>query len=199
MEIVLASASPRRAELLRQMGVNFRVVPSRVDEGTPEWPLKQWIRDAARAKAVSLLPREGEVILAADTIVVLGERVLGKPADDSEAVAMLELLSGKAHEVITGVCVIPPMGRDEHAARVYRDVETTKVYFRELTPQEITAYVATAEHRDKAGAYGIQGRGALLVERIEGCYSNVVGLPLVKTMQLLRQCGVTVLGGVGSG
>ena len=195
MEIVLASASPRRAELLRQVGLKFRIVPSRVEEGVPVQPLEQWVQDAAKAKALSILTRAGEVVLAADTVVALEGQVLGKPADENEAAAMLAFLSGKAHEVVTGVCVVHRSEQEGKTARIYQDVETTKVFFRKLTPQEIAAYVQTAEPLDKAGAYGIQGRGALLVERIEGCYSNVVGLPLVKTMQLLRQCGVAILGG----
>jgi len=199
MDIVLASASPRRAELLRQAGLTFRVVPSRLDEGKPVKPWAQWVRDAARFKAESLLPRVGEVILAADTIVVMGERVLGKPQNKHEAAAMLEFLSGRVHEVMTGICVVHMMGNNEKDVRIYQDVEITKVYFRNLTAQEIAAYVASAEPLDKAGAYGIQGLGALLVERIEGCYFNVVGLPLVKTMQLLRRCGVAVLGESKSG
>lgn len=195
MEIVLASASPRRAELLRQVGLAFRIVPSRVKEGIPTQPPAQWVQDAAKAKALSLLfPPTGEVILAADTVVVLGERILGKPCDDGEAAAMLALLSGKVHEVITGVCVVHRPGKEEKPVRIFQDYETTRVFFRKLTTWEISAYVATREPLDKAGAYGIQGLGALLVEKIEGCYFNVVGLPLVKTMQLLRQCGVAVLG-----
>ena len=194
MDIILASASPRRAELLRQAGLTFRVVPSQVDEGTPAKPWVQWVQDAARAKALSLSPGAGEVVLAADTVVVLEDRVLGKPADAREAAAMLELLSGKVHEVMTGVCAVHRTGKGQKGVNIYLGVEITKVFFRNLTAQEISAYAATAEPLDKAGAYGIQGLGALLVERIEGCYFNVVGLPLVKTMQLLRRCGVAVLG-----
>ena len=191
MEIILASASPRRAELLTQIGVPFRVVPSNFEEGQPQQPWEEGVQELARNKALSVPAERGEIVLAADTIVVSGQKVLGKPRDEKEAVTMLKCLSGSSHQVMTGVCLVCYQGT---LPRIFQGVEITKVYFRRLTELEIHNYVASGEPLDKAGAYGIQGLGALLVEEIEGCYFNVVGLPLVRTMQLLRSCGFPLLG-----
>ena len=120
-------------------------------------------------------------------------QLLGKPKDTDDAARMLAFLSGAVHAVMTGVCVLRQQA-DE--LRFFQEVEITKVHFRSLTEEEIAAYLASGEPFDKAGAYGIQGLGGLLVERIEGCYYNVVGLPLVKTMQLLRKCGIKILGSI---
>lgn len=192
MEIILASASPRRAQLLNQVGIPFRAVPSLIEEGQPCRPWSQWVQGLSRAKALSVTAGEGQIVLGADTIVICRDKVLGKPGDKEEAQEMLASLAGTHHEVMTGICLV-----NYHAAgyETYQDVEITRVHFRSLTADEIKTYAASGEPLDKAGAYGIQGLGALLVEKIEGCYFNVVGLPLVKTMQLLRRCGVTVLGG----
>lgn len=190
MDLVLASSSPRRVELLSRLGVPYRVAISRVKEGKPKPPWSQWVQDIARVKAQTVAASTGEIVLAADTIVVKDSKVLGKPADEQEAEQMLTFLSGAVHEVLTGICVIDCLTK-----QVWQDVEVTKVYFRSLTGEEIKAYLASGEPFDKAGAYGIQGLGSLLVEKIEGCYDNVVGLPLVKTMTLLRKCGVRILGG----
>lgn len=190
MDIVLASGSPRRAELLRRCGIPYRIAISKVQEGKPQAPWSEWVKELACRKAHAVASSSGRVILAADTIVVKDDVVLGKPASEQEAEEMLSFLAGDVHEVITGICVIDCLRQ-----RVWDDVEITKVYFRPLTREEIKAYVACGESKDKAGAYGIQGIGGLLVERIEGCYYNVVGLPLVKTMLLLRRCGVKILGG----
>lgn len=189
MDIILASGSPRRAELLRRLGIPFRIAISKVKEGTPYPPWTQWVKELACHKAQAIASSSGDIILAADTIVVKDNVVLGKPADEQEAEKMLTFLAGDVHEVITGICVI-----DCLHDRVWQDMEITKVYFRQLTSDEIKAYLAYNESLDKAGAYGIQGVGSLLVEKIEGCYYNVVGLPLVKTMTLLRKCGVKILG-----
>jgi len=191
MEIILASASPRRAELLKQIGVSFRVVPSYIEEGQPRQPWSDWVQDLAREKALAVIAQPGEIVLAADTIVVLGEKVLGKPRDNEEAAAMLRSLSGSCHQVMTGICLVCG---GASPSRVYQGVEITQVTFRHLSEAEIANYVASGEPLDKAGAYGIQGLGALLVKEIQGCYFNVVGLPLVKTMELLRNCGVPLLG-----
>lgn len=191
MEIILASESPRRAELLKQIGVPFRVVPSCVEEGQPPQPWREGVQELARRKALAVPAEQGEMVLAADTIVVLGQKVLGKPRDAKEAVDMLKGLSGSCHEVMTGVCLVYYQGA---APQISQGVEITKVSFRRLTEGEIRNYVASGEPLDKAGAYGIQGLGALLVAGIQGCYFNVVGLPLVRTMQLLRNSGFPLLG-----
>lgn len=191
MEIVLASVSPRRAELLKQIGVSFRVIPSNVREGEPVHPWKEWVQELAKTKALAVEVGPEDIVLAADTIVVFQGQVLGKPVDADDARRMLLSLSGSVHDVMTGICVSKGKGP---ARIIYQDVELTKVYFRELSPREIEAYVESGEPLDKAGAYGIQGLGGMLVERIEGCYYNVVGLPLVRTMNLLRKCGIKVLG-----
>jgi len=201
MELILASRSPRRAELLRQIGLEFRIVESSIKEEGARTPYDQWVRQLALKKAEAAqkeiaqtpaLPG-GQVILAADTIVVKDGQLLGKPKDTDDAARMLAFLSGAVHAVMTGVCVLRQQA-DE--LRFFQEVEITKVHFRSLTEEEIAAYLASGEPFDKAGAYGIQGLGGLLVERIEGCYYNVVGLPLVKTMQLLRKCGIKILGSI---
>lgn len=191
MEIILASASPRRADLLTQIGIKYRVEPSCVSEGQPYRPWNKWVQDLAKAKALAVMSKPGDIVIGADTIVVHEGQVLGKPRDAEEAKAMLHKLSGTRHQVMTGVCVA---SYSRERPQIMQDVEITQVTFRTLTANEIANYVASGEPLDKAGAYGIQGLGALLVADIQGCYYNVVGLPLVKIMQLLRRCGVPLLG-----
>jgi len=195
-KLILASQSPRREILLKQIGVNFETHPSNIDENMTEiiGP-EDYVRCIAEKKALSVkehLYSGGHnffVVLAADTIVVLEGVILGKPADESHAFEMLSGLSGKWHEVMTGVSV---MDGDEN--RKLTHVETTRVKIRDLTSDEIWRYIKTREPLDKAGAYGIQGIGALLVEKIEGCYYNVVGLPLYSVSVMLSQFGIkTVL------
>ena len=186
--LLLASRSPRRAELLRTLGVAFRVIDVEVDETTRvgEAPV-DYVRRLARDKAVAGQAVAGDAslpVLAADTTVVLDGAILGKPLDDADARAMLARLAGRTHEVLTGVAVIDARGWLDDA------VVATRVSFRALSPAEIAAYVASGEPADKAGAYGIQGLGGALVERIDGSYSNVVGLPLVETLALLDAAGV---------
>ena len=185
-KIILASASPRRAELLRQLGLQFPVCQSKVDEkqataGTPA-ELAPFLAER-KAEAVAAQVGKG-IIVAADTIVHLDGKILGKPADYREAHAMLTLLSGKTHEVLTGVAVIrrPEGNRAGH-------VETTRVTFRRLTEAEIEWYLQSGEAFDKAGGYGIQGKAAVFVEKIDGCYFNVVGLPLAALWKMLVQTG----------
>ncbi len=188
--IILASASPRRKELLRQIGIVFTSAPASVDERilpgeTPEAYAVRVALDKARTAAT----RAGEgIVIAADTIVVLNETILGKPADARDAERMLSLLSGRVHRVITGLVVL-----DAETGTVLTGAGDTRVWFRTLTGSEIAAYVKTGEPLDKAGAYGIQGKGALLVDRIEGCYFNVVGLPLSLLGEMLGKFGVNVL------
>lgn len=187
--LILASGSPRRADLLRQIGLPFRVVEPAVDEPLEEATesLADWVTRCAVQKATDVGSRvSGAVILAADTVVALGEHRLGKPRDPADAARMLTLLSGMTHEVVTGLAVLGPDGTCSVAA------ERTRVTFRPLSPPEIAAYVHTGEPADKAGAYAIQGRAGLFVRRIEGCYSNVVGLPLARAAEMLKHVGIRV-------
>jgi septum formation protein len=179
---VLASASPRRADLLAQIGIPFEVIPSDVREDlTLPLEPERHVLVLARLKAEDVArKRPGSLVLGADTIVVREGTILGKPVDAADACRMLRLLSGRWHEVMTGVAL-----RQEKGGKKREAVEVTRVKFRDLGEEEIREYVATGEPLDKAGAYGIQGKGAVLVERIEGCYFNVVGLPLARLTALL--------------
>jgi septum formation protein len=171
--LVLASASPRRAQLLAAAGLRFVARPA---AGIDETPLpgenaSNYVRRLARAKAGSVPRSAGEIVLGADTTVVLDGEILGKPADRAEAARMLHRLSGRGHEVLTGICLMAPAG-------TIVDVALTGVYFQTLTQDEVDAYVASGEPFDKAGGYGIQGLASKFVERLDGCYFNVVGLPV---------------------
>jgi septum formation protein len=182
--LILASASPRRAELLRSAGIEFTIEAADVHEAREagESPVdysRRLARDKARAVAAG---RPEAFVLGADTDVCVDDRILGKPRDAADAAEMLRLLSGRWHEVTTGVCLISPGGADEDIAH-----ETTRVQFSKLTEQEIAAYVATGEPMDKAGAYAIQGWAARWIPRIEGDYSNVVGLPVALVYGLLTR------------
>ncbi|MCY3972388.1 MAG: Maf family protein [Acidobacteria bacterium] len=184
--LALASASPRRRELLESLDLDFIVRPAAVDE-TPnpgERP-RDLVRRLAREKAEAA-GRDGEWVLAADTIVVENGDVLGKPRDRDHAREMLQRLQGRWHLVLTGVALRPPDGDTLHA------VESTRVLFAELTPEQIDWYAATGEPHDKAGAYAVQGLGALFVSEIDGNYSNVVGLPLPTVRQLFEGAGSDV-------
>jgi septum formation protein len=182
--LVLASASPRRRELLAQAGFTFDVAPADVPEirKPGEDPIR-FVTRLAREKAEAVLTREevppDALILGADTIVLLDEEVLGKPRDPADAARMLRLLSGRTHQVITGVCLAK--GRERQRA-----AEVTFVRFTTLSDQEIEEYVATGEPLDKAGAYAIQGRAGRWVPRIHGCYFNVVGLPLALVSSMIE-------------
>jgi septum formation protein len=186
-DFILASASPRRWELLRQIGLSFRVVPSRVLEANrgnmePRNYALYW----ATSKANEVTQRyPQEWVLAADTIVVLGREILGKPNSEAEARDMLSRLGGREHKVITGLCLT--LGQESIQESMCVE---TKVFMRTLTPEDIEGYINTGEPMDKAGGYGIQGIGGCLVQRIEGSYSNVVGLPLCEVVELLRSHGV---------
>lgn len=184
--VVLASASPRRHELLNIIGIAHDVIPANIDESIRggESPRKHAER-LAREKASSVSGRDsGVVAIGADTIVLLDKKILGKPANTVDAGTMLSLLSGREHTVVTAVAVA--RGR-----KVCSAVEEVTVKFRKLTNDEIDAYIATGEPMDKAGAYGIQGYGATIVERIEGDYFAVMGLPLVRLISLLAELGVS--------
>ena len=188
--IVLASASPRRKQLLEQLGLRFEVEPSDYEEdiapgSEPHEMAKKLSLGKARAAARK---HRKALIIAADTFVVFGDRILGKPHTNAEAREMLRALNGQAHSVISGFTILDT----ETGKVVSRSVET-RVHMRKLTLREIDGYVRTKEPLDKAGGYAIQGRGAVLVERIEGDYSNVVGLPLSALAESLREFGVKVL------
>ncbi len=186
---MLASGSPRRAELLARLGCTPEIRPAEVDE-TPlvgEVPLDLVVRLAeAKARAVQQPPTDEVVVLAADTTVVLDGASLGKPRDDTEAAGMLRRLSGRTHEVLTALAVY--RGQQRLATTV-----TTRVRFRVLTDREVAWYLATGEPRDKAGAYALQGAGAALVDHLDGSDTNVIGLPLAATVLLLRHAGLDVL------
>jgi septum formation protein len=184
--LILASASPRREELLRRLGVSFSVVPSALPEEPPLGTPEEAARTLALAKARAVARRfSSEIVLGADTVVALGGVTFGKPVDSDDARRMLRMLMGRTHEVITGVALVEAPARRETAATV-----VTRVEMAEYGEEEIDAYLQTGEPYDKAGAYAIQGLGGRLVARVDGCYTNVVGLPLETTRRLLEAWGV---------
>lgn len=193
--LVLASASPRRRQLLTSIGLTFDVLPADADETElPAEPAREYVERIAALKARAVVSRmhgpdlEHAAVLAADTTVDLDGEILAKPLDDDDARYMLGRLSGRSHRVHTAVFGWSPDG--EHAATV-----TTVVTFASLTDADIEWYLSMGEHRDKAGAYGMQGAGGALVQRIDGSPSNVIGLPLAETIAVLRACGVAATGG----
>ncbi|MBD8541217.1 septum formation inhibitor Maf [Oxalobacteraceae sp. CFBP 8755] len=199
-KIYLASKSPRRRELLRQIGVDFELMllrsdPTRVvdvsEDVLANEDVHHYVARVAKEKGAFafnlLLQRRQPLrpVLTADTTVTIDGEILGKPADNREAIAMLERLSGRTHQVLTSVAV--------HAERVAEQVtQVSNVRFAKLTPEQIRAYCATSEPYDKAGGYGIQGPAALFIEHIEGSHSGIMGLPLFETASLLRKAGLTV-------
>jgi septum formation protein len=199
MALVLASASPRRQELLRAAGIAITVQPTNL----PEVPLdgeapKAFAERLAREKAWAVFKQHPtDFVLGADTIVVVGKQILGKPSNATDAARMLRLLSGRAHEVTTGVCLMGPTPASAPEATVGSNAkgealgdtrsETTLVTMNEFTDEEIQAYVATGEPMDKAGAYAIQGMASRWIPKIEGDYSNVVGLPVALVYRMLRE------------
>ncbi|GAB4271923.1 MAG: nucleoside triphosphate pyrophosphatase [Methylomicrobium sp.] len=186
-QIVLASASPRRQELLRQIGVTFKVVPVDIDE-TPlpnENPLAYVERIAAEKSAVAVERIDcGLPVLSADTAVILDGRIMGKPKDKADALAMLEHLSGRTHQVLSAISL--------RGSAHWQAVSSTEVTFRQISEAEREAYWLSGEPADKAGAYAIQGLGSVFVESITGSFSGVVGLPLFETAELLAKQGITV-------
>ena len=190
MKLILASASPRRRELLTQVGVSIVIEVSDVEEVlddtlSPELQVQSLALQ--KAQAVAAQHKDG-LVLGADTVVVDAGSLLGKPQNTEEAAEMLRSLSGKWHQVMTAVALVDA----NDTKHEWTSVEITNVKFRDLTEDDIAAYVATGESMDKAGAYGIQGYGALLVERIEGFYNNVVGLPLQLVAKGLRNWGINL-------
>ena len=187
MKLILASASPRRAEILREAGFSFLVMSSAVDEtpipGESPSDMVQRLADA-KAELVAARAVGPAIIIAADTVVCLDGRIFGKPRSSDDARQMLDRLSGRTHTVLTGVTLIRLPDTERRSF-----VETTLVHFNELADEEISRYLASDEPRDKAGAYAIQGRGGRYIPRIEGCYFNVVGLPLAHVTRALAELG----------
>jgi septum formation protein len=187
--LVLASASPRRQELLRNAGIAFTVQPADIDESPRhgENPV-DCAQRLAREKALAVSrSRPQDCVLGADTIVVIDEEILGKPRAAADAARMLRLLSGRTHEVITGVCLVGPVGELRTENRELRTAyETTRVTMCEISDEDISEYISTGEPMDKAGAYAIQGMASRWIPRIEGDYSNVVGLPVALVYRMLQ-------------
>ena len=189
-QLYLASNSPRRAELLHQIGVNFRVIPAAIDESavageSPEAHVTRLALEKARAGHVILQGGPRRPVLGADTLVVAGDVVMGKPADGEDAIRMLQLLSGRTHRVLSAVALV----NESESCRL----SISQVTFRSLTRAECAAYWGTGEPADKAGGYAIQGLAALFISRLEGSYSGVMGLPLYETAELLAGAGVPLL------
>ncbi len=188
--LILASESPRRRALLKQIGVvPDAILPANIDETArphelPRPLVKRLAHEKARAIATQ---HKDSLILAADTIVACGRRILPKPKDENEAVSCLRLLSGRAHHVYTAICLIDQ--NNQHNERLV----DTRVHIKRLSESEISAYLSSGEWQGKAGGYGIQGRAAMFVQSLNGSYSNVVGLPLFETSQLLKGCGYPVV------
>jgi septum formation protein len=193
VKLILASASPRRRELLAQAGLKFTVAAANLNEDLlPDEAAAAYVRRLAEEKAVAVwnahkaapgfedMPDDPLIVLGADTCVVSDGHILGKPTDIADARRMLELLSGRTHAVLTGLAAVS-------ARKTARDVEVTQVTFNQLTDRDIAQYIASGEPLDKAGAYAIQGHAARWIPRIEGCYFNVVGLPIARTIALLEE------------
>lgn len=189
-KIILASASPRRKQLLETLGITFICIrPEITEEIRNGESARQTAERLAQQKADFIeMPDEDSLIIAADTVVFCAGKILGKPKNEEEARQMLSLLSGRSHEVISAVCVKNSFGESVVQS------EITAVFFRNLSQEEISGYIATGEPFDKAGGYGIQGKGSVLVTRIEGCYFNVVGLPLSRLYDMLKKQNIEVLG-----
>jgi len=188
--LILASASPRREHLLRQIGLRFEIMPSSVNEeiASSELPIEAVMRLAmAKANDVYTKVDGARTVMAADTIVVKNSSILGKPENEDEAFNMLKFLQGGWHEVYSGIAVL-----DSECELEINDFEVTSVKMTSMDDETIRKYIASGEPLDKAGSYAIQGRGAVFVERINGCYYNVVGLPIFKLFRMLKQCGITV-------
>lgn len=190
IKLILASASPRRVELLKMLGCKFKIIPSKIEEKiNPRLSPIQNVKNLSRLKTLDVASEISDgIIIGADTVVVLGKKILGKPKDKKEAQEMLQNLSGKEHKVITGITVI-----DTKTRKILQDAIMTKVKFRKLNKNLIEKYIKSGEPLDKAGAYGIQGKGSLLIESIIGDYFNGEGLPLNALSQLLEKFGVSLI------
>lgn len=189
-ELVLASSSPRRRELLKQLGLDFDTLVYPVDESPPanKPNISEIVEALAERKALATARvLDDGLVIAADTVVVWRGQVLGKPADDEDAVKMLQCLQGDFHDVYTGLALVAAS-----TGKVLTGHEKTRVFFKALSEEEIRLYVATGEPGDKAGAYAVQGLAAVFVESLEGCYTNVVGLPLARLGEMLKQSGYDI-------
>ncbi len=195
-KLILASSSPRRSEMLREMGIAFDTIPSSFVEPrhiNGQSPC-DYVQANARGKALQVAANLSEgIVIGADTVVVHHDRVLGKPSSIDEALRFLNLLNGETHEVFTGVCL-----KDANTGRILVDAEKTRVTFRQLNSHEIQRYLELINPMDKAGAYAIQRYGSIIVERITGCYYNVVGFPLARIETLLMQLGYSLFDYMGS-
>ena len=179
--LILASQSPRRSEILRQAGIPFAVRPANVDESIrPGESPEEYVKRVAHEKASAVEAGPDDIVLGADTIVVIDGEILGKPRDAADAIRMLESLAGREHQVLTGICL-------QRGEESIRDCAVTRVWFTPLDRRVIDEYVATGEPMDKAGAYAIQGLAARFIERTDGSYSNVVGLPIELVAEHLRK------------
>lgn len=190
-KIILASASPRRRELLEQIGVSFQVCPSKGNEQTTKTDPGEMVEELSREKCQEVFSGTDQdvIVIGADTVVALDGKILGKPKSQADAVHMLSLLRGRTHQVFTGVTV---MSRENGTAESITFHETTQVSFYPMSDREIESYVTGGEPMDKAGAYGIQGEGAVFVREIRGDYSNVVGLPLARLYQEMKNMGIQI-------
>ena len=185
--LILASGSPRRAEILKMLGFEFVTETADCDENTGDMPADKRVALLSRRKAEAVARlHKNDVVLGSDTLVTVYGAVLGKPHDEEEAFHMLKTLSGRGHEVMTGLNVW-------HEGKLRQEVVRTRVHFRPMTDAEIRAYIATGEPMDKAGSYGIQGYGAIFVDHLEGDYFSVMGLPLCALARMLAECGVSIL------
>lgn len=210
LKVVLASSSPRRIELLTNLGFNFEVIPSDVDETVEAGKTAAGtVIQLAKLKADTVYERVTQtdewkggdencrlLVIGADTTVVLDNKLLGKPADVQEARSMLRELSGRCHDVFTGVVILYKESSSQTPIEI-SSFEMSHVFFRNLTDEEIIAYVKTGEPMDKAGSYALQGIGSAFVQAIEGCFTNVIGLPVPLVVSMLRRAGITVLGTTG--
>lgn len=223
LRIILASSSPRRIELMKNLGLKFEVIPSNIDETVdPSKTPAQMVIELAKKKGhavydsvISKSPpelsaspsptatdAEGKssggrlMVLSADTTVVLDHRLIGKPTSEDDARQMLRMLSGRVHDVYTGVTLLIK-GPTDKAPVEFLSFEMSHVFFRHLTDAEIDSYVATGEPMDKAGSYALQGIGSAFVQRVEGCFTNVIGLPIPLVVSMMRRAGISVLGDAG--
>lgn len=191
-QLVLASASPRRRELLQQIGLDFQVIPSRAaEEEIPDETPEDLVIRLSLDKASEVAQRkevDGRWFIGSDTVVLCDGKILGKPRDAAHATEMLQLLSGREHRVLSGYAVI-----DRQSGKQLAEAVSTRVWFRQLTDAEIARYIATREPMDKAGAYAIQGFGVCFVARIEGSYTNVVGLPLCRLTGAMKELGIPLV------
>jgi len=190
-KIILASASPRRKDLLKTVGLKFDVIPSEIEEDIENQPFSNdLIEELALEKVLDVSNKVDcpAIIIGSDTVVVVDDKILGKPKDNDDAFNMLKLLSGRSHRVISAIAVY-----DTETQKVVRDSVTSEVLFREISEDEIQSYINSGEPADKAGAYAIQGKAALFVKSINGCYSNIVGISVYKVYEILKEFGVKLL------